>query len=80
MEFKNDLEMGHKYAEMLKLMQKTAEFEEIRLYQQCVFYEYDVGACEEYCKHPKILRAKDFMAKEECYKCSHFTVRKERPK
>ena len=74
MQYKNDLEMWHKYvAEHLK---KTARFQEIRLINQCIHYFFDNEAFEEYCKCPKIKREKDFNSENECWNCEFYEMTK----
>ena len=68
--FKNDLEMWHEVKEFSKVLERLAEFNEIRLINLCRFYEWDSDASEEYCYNCAIIRKKDFNSKEECWKCS----------
>lgn len=70
MNFKNDLEMWHKFAEFAEWLQFVATAQESSLFDNCTYYSYDDGAFEEYCHCPEIVRTKDFEAKEECWKCS----------
>lgn len=81
MKYKNDLEMWHKFAEFAEHLKFVSEAEEQKLYSECVHYSYDDAAFEEYCKCPKIIaRTKDFEAKEECWKCGFFELRKVKKK
>ena len=72
----SDLGMWHTFAEVAEHLKFVAEAEEQRLYSQCEFYSYDDHAFEEYCNHPEIKRNKDFVAKDECWKCKFFCIPK----
>ena len=80
MPFKNDLEMWHKFAEFAHWMKFVAIAEEHKMISQCKFYSYDDGAFEEYCHCPSIKRTIDFTAEEECWKCKHYSMEKEKTK
>lgn len=73
MEFRNDLEMWHKYAEFAEHLKKIARFQEIHLISQCIYYVFD-GAFGEYCKCPKIERKGDFKSENECWKCGFYEI------
>jgi hypothetical protein len=72
-----DLEYYHNAQEQLKKMQQFFEFLEIEEIPKCRYYSYDDGACEEYCKHPKIERGTiDFNSKQECWQCKFREIMK----
>lgn len=75
MPFKHDLEMWHKFAEYSGWIKFVSEAKEISLINLCVFYSWDSGAFEEYCNCKQIERKKDFVSKEECWKCPFYPLR-----
>jgi len=78
MPFKTDLEMWHKFAEFGECIKFVSEAQEIGLINLCVYYSWDSGACEEYCHCERIGRKKDFVSKEECWKCPFYQTREEK--
>jgi len=74
MQYSNgDLGMWHMFAETAEHIKFVAESQERTLISECHFYSYDNGACEEYCNCEKIVRSSDFISKEECWKCPHYS-------
>lgn len=65
-----DLPYYHMVQEQLEKMLEFFKFLELEEIPHCTFYHYEIGACEEYCRHPEITRSRDFDSKQECWSCN----------
>jgi len=77
LKFRNDLYLWHMMKLFAKELEILSRFEEINLYQDCIFYGYDNEAFEEYCNCEKINRKGDFHGELECWKCKFYKIEDE---